>query len=199
VCEFSEACLGLHHPYVNKFGWEEGLLGPMPRTSPWTEKEEVLEGKPEEYGDKKEQSDGRDWRAHPAWEALVEGDGGPAQAELLRLQLTRNQARYLFRLPSAVVAADAGASASSVPDGPTVEVVLTARDESAPALARSKAFNIFYGKVEGPYDKQALAAWLRAIADRIIARDSGQLSLDPRKGLLQVLPPNDGRPRHKRA
>ena len=31
-CEHSDSCLGLHHDYVNKFGWEEGRLVPVPRT-----------------------------------------------------------------------------------------------------------------------------------------------------------------------
>src|SRR5262249_4649670 len=38
ICDHSEECLGLHHPYIEAFGWEEKRLTPVPRTQPWEER-----------------------------------------------------------------------------------------------------------------------------------------------------------------
>lgn len=165
-CEHSEACLGLQHAYVNKFGWEEARLVPAPRVRPWVEREKLVEGTPERYhsGDS----------GHPAWEALTAGEL-PAGCSVEQVQLTRNQARYQLRCGDA-----------------SVDLVLSARDERAAALARSRTFNIFYTNLEGTNDDAARSTvkeLLGIVASRIVERDVGELTLDARKGLLQVLPP----------
>jgi cyclic pyranopterin phosphate synthase len=167
-CEHAESCLGLHHDYVNKFGWEEARLRPTPRAAPLSENDELRIGRPERYGDEGE-GDSAAIGDHPAWEALVAGL--PAAAgSLVRVQLTRNQARYRFRLLR----------------GATVEVQLAPRDDAAPAFARSRSFNLFYGEVEGEHADVELKALLRTVAALVARRDDGQLSLDPRKGLTEV-------------
>jgi MoaA/NifB/PqqE/SkfB family radical SAM enzyme len=174
VCDRSEACLGLHHPYVNKWGWEAARLSPEPRTRPWAESVQTPGARAERYGTASEVG-------HPAWARLVEGAAAAAGATLARVQLTRNQARYLYELG----------------EGARVEVVLAARDDEAPALARTRSFNVFYASaegIEGP-GRERLAALLRGVVDRVKQRDQGELTLDRRKGLLQVLPPERGRPR----
>jgi molybdenum cofactor biosynthesis enzyme MoaA len=156
VCEHSERCLGLHHDYVNKFGWEEERLVPVARTRPWREADPNVDSRPR-------------GGTHPAWEALV--DGLPAGAgRLEQVQLTRQQARLRFRLPS----------------GGSVEVVLAGRDDQAPAYARSASFNIFYSAAEGAMGPADLETLMREVIARVDARDRGQLSLDARKGLTAV-------------
>jgi molybdenum cofactor biosynthesis enzyme MoaA len=154
VCAHSETCLGLHHDYINKFGWEETRLRPAPRTTPWQEPRLSPRGQPEDDAP----------RAHPAWQALVEGIAG-----LERFELGRNQARYTFRLQSA-----------------RVDVVLVARDETAPAFARSASFNIFYSGLEGNPAPAEVEALMRATVAQVTNADHGQLSLDARKGLLEI-------------
>jgi hypothetical protein len=163
LCEHSDECLGLAHDYVRKFGWEESALTPTTRTRPWTPRTLGAEGRPDESpGDQGPQG-------HPAWEALL--DGLPAAAgRLVRVQLNRNQARYTLALPR----------------GATLELVLGARDESAPALLRTTSFNVFYTQLKGAYEAPELENLLSEVCGRIAARDDGTLSLDSRKGLVQL-------------
>jgi cyclic pyranopterin phosphate synthase len=161
-CEHSDECLGLQHPYINKFGWEESRLQPVPRSRPWEEKDTLQEGRPDAVA-------GSDWSAtgHPAWTALVGDIPAGTPGKLLGVQLTRNQARYRFEIGS----------------GGSVELVLAARDEAAPALARSRSFNIFYVNANPAGAERDLSHLLQMAVRSIVARDTGDLSLDPRKGL----------------
>lgn len=174
LCEHSDECLGLAHDYVRKFGWEENILVPTPRTKPWTPRTRAVEGRPDETPS--ESAAGG--HGHPAWEALLEGL--PAQVgRLIRVQLNRNQARYTL---------------SPANGEATVELVLAARDDSAPALARSASFNIFYTKLNGSYDRGDMERLLRGACEQIRARDDGSLSLDSRKGLVQLPRKRNERP-----
>lgn len=176
VCERSESCLGLHHPYVNKWGWEAARLRPEPRVRPWVESVDAPAARTERYGEAPAGAEG-----HPAWARLVEGAAEEAGGTLRRIHLNRNQARYLYELG----------------EGAQIEVVLAARDDEASALARTRSFNVFYAAaagIDGPRREQ-LAALLRGVVERVKQRDRGELTLDRRKGLLQVLPPERGRPR----
>jgi len=165
VCAHSDSCLGLHHPYVNKFGWEESALAPTPRTTPWVERTAPQEGRPEVYaGEDVEQPD-----RYPAWSALIDGLAGAGR--ITGIQLTRNQARY-------GVALDAGGR---------VDIVLAARDDTARALARTRSFNVFYTNAETVADRAAFEALLTDFVRLIDERDDGALTLDPRKGLLVPL------------
>jgi len=173
-CEHSDECLGLSHDYVRKFGWEEQRLTPTPRTRPWTPRAQGVDGRPDEMPSEAAQSAG----GNPAWEALL--DGLPADiGHLVRVQLNRNQARYTLALPSS----DA-----------SVELVLAARDESAPALARTASFNVFYTQVKGAYERAAMERLLRAACACIAEHDTGRLSLDSRKGLVQLARKRNERP-----
>ena len=173
VCEHSDECLGLSHDYVRKFGWEEAALQPVPRTRPWRPRAGGVDGKADETADESAAPHG-----HPAWEALIAGV--PQEAgHLVRVQLNRNQARYTLALPRG---------------GATVELVLAARDQETPALARSASFNIFYTQLKGSYDRADMERLLRAAAERIIAHDDGSLSLDSRKGLVQLARKGKERP-----
>jgi molybdenum cofactor biosynthesis enzyme MoaA len=173
LCEHSDQCLGVHHPYIHKFGWETEQLTPTPRTHPWTEQEAATEGRTEHYSSANEPPP-QNPLIPPAWEALVAGVANTHHAQLQKFQLTRNQARYTFTLASA-----------------SIDLVLSGRDEHTQALARSKSFNIFYAQIEGVTDalRAKISALIAALAQRIIECDQGQLTLDTRKGLLQVLPP----------
>ncbi len=174
VCEHSDECLGLSHDYVRKFGWMEDTLAPAPRTHAWAPRTKGVEGRPDE---KPEESSSAS-HGHPAWEALLAGL--PAEVgRLVRVQLNRNQARYTLAL--------AGGDA-------TVELVLAARDESTPALARTASFNVFYTKVNGSYEKAAMERLIRDACERIVAGDDGSLSLDHRKGLVQLARQRNERP-----
>lgn len=177
VCEHSERCLGVHHPYVNKWGWEAQRLVPTPRSRPWAETTDAPPSRAERY----EQGVPEGGLGHDAWVALVEGADVAAGAHLERAQLTRNQARFSYRLGERA----------------RVEVVLAARDDAAQALARTTSFNVFYAGAEGidGATREQLALLLREVVSRIRERDRGELTLDRRKGLLQVLPPARGRPR----
>lgn len=161
LCEHSEECLGLAHDYVRKFGWEESVLRPTPRTRPWVPRSLGVEGRP----DGSAATGG-----HPAWEALL--DGLPVErGRLLRVQLNRNQARFTLSLPSA---------------GATVDLVLAARDEQSPAFLRTRSFNLFYSQVQGRHEPGELEGLLSEACSRIRDRDDGSLSLDSRKGLRQL-------------
>lgn len=176
LCEDSEQCLGIHHPYIHKFGWETDRLQPNPRKRPWNEQEQPTEGRQEKYQSSENNASTADSLIiPPAWYALVDGAAQTHKAQLQKFQLTRNNARYTFALNNA-----------------SVEIVLAGRDEKTQALARSQSFNIFYTQTDGITDttaKAAISALIRDIAQLIIKRDQGQLTLDTRKGLLQVLPP----------
>ena len=165
-CEHSEECLGLSHDYARKFGWEEDVLQPEPRRRPWVPRAHGVEGRAD--ADPGGADDGT--RGHPAWEALVAGVPA-AVGRVARVQLNRNQARYTL----VSVAGDA-----------SVELVLAARDESAPALLRTASFNVFYTEVKGSWGEAAMEGMLRAVCERIQARDDGSLTLDSRKGLVQL-------------
>jgi MoaA/NifB/PqqE/SkfB family radical SAM enzyme len=81
ICDHSEECLGLHHPYVNTFGWEENRLRPTPRSRPW-----------EEQDGSRRESVG----VSEPWAALVEGVPDATPGRLERAWLTRNEARYRY-------------------------------------------------------------------------------------------------------
>lgn len=163
TCEHSDECLGLHHPYVNKFGWEEKKLLPVARTKPWEEKTSIApEGKPDAL-----KSGAPEATGHPEWLALLADLPRDVPGTLRGVQLTRNQARYQFGF-------DGGGS---------VELVLSARDDAAPALARSQSFNLFYVNADPKGQERQLSALLKAAAQSVMAKDVGALSLDARKGL----------------
>ncbi len=159
-CEHSDTCLGLHHPYVTKFGWEEGALQPTLRTRPYVEPEDgpwIASDKPGEG-----MAEALD---HPAWRALVEGVDGRHDARLVEVRVTRRTCSYRFQH-----------AASSV------EVVLGARDEGAPALVRTASFNVHYRAVTGPA-RDVLSAIVKDAISTIAQRDPGGMKLDRRKGL----------------
>ncbi len=160
-CEHSDTCLGLHHPYVTKFGWEEGRLQPTPRTRPFVEPEDGLWVGSDRPGEG--MADALD---HPAWRALVEGVAPRNEARLSAVRLTRRTCSFLF---------EHGDS--------SVEVVLSARDDGAPALTRTPSFNIHYRSVAGPA-REKLASIVRDAVKTIGERDPGGMVLDRRKGLV---------------
>ena len=166
LCDHSDECLGLAHDYVRKFGWEEETLAPVARTRPWTPRVQGVEGRPDEGPSAAPSAP----LGHPVWAALI--DGLPAElGRLLRVQLSRNDARYTLELARG---------------GATVELVVEARDDAKPALVRSASFNLFYSRVAGDHDAADLDRLVRAACERIAARDDGSLSLDSRKGLVQL-------------
>jgi cyclic pyranopterin phosphate synthase len=160
-CEHSDTCLGLHHPYVTKFGWEEATLRPTPRTRPFVEPEDGPW-----IGSDKPGLGMADALEHPAWRALVDGVAERNGARLAAVRLTRRTCSFVFD--------HAGSS---------VEVVLGARDESAPALARTASFNIHYRAVTGPA-RDRLAAIVQDAIATVGQRDPGGMKLDRRKGLV---------------
>ncbi len=164
-CEFSETCLGLHHPYISKFGWEENLLSPTPRTTPWKEPEYGMAADPDEPG-----RPGRDARSSTLpreWTALVEGVAESCGARLESAHLDRRRCIYQFAFP----------------DGGSVDIVLTKHDPDQPALIRTRSFNVHYRNVVGA-NKDQLATLTRAAIRAIAERDQGNLKLDARKGLV---------------
>ena len=173
-CEHSEECLGLSHDYVRKFGWEEGTLVPEPRQRPWVPRQHGAEGRPDATAE--EEAGGAS--GHPAWEALL-ADLPKEVGRLVRVQLNRNQARFTLAFA----------------DDASLELVLTARDDAAPAFERTTSFNIFYSEAKGRSDPGTLENLLREACRRIAARDDGSLSLDSRKGLVQLPRVRNERPR----
>jgi len=174
LCEHSDECLGLSHDYVRKFGWEERTLVPIPRTRPWTPRAHDVEGRPDETPDES----GGGSRGHRAWEALL--DGLPADVgRLVHVRLNRNQARYTLALARG---------------GATVELVLVARQDAVRALARTASFNAFYTQMTGTYERADMERLLRDACERIAANDDGSLSLDSRKGLVQLARQRNERP-----
>lgn len=161
ACEHSETCLGLHHPYITKFGWEERRLVPIPRQRPWQEPEDgVWVGSDRPRGDEAPATP-----MHPEWLALVEGVADFHGGRLEEVLLQRRACVYRF-----------GHGESQV------DLVLVARDAEAPALARSRSFNLHYRNVVGPRTA-ALSSLLNHAIRAVIKRDAGGLSLDQRKGL----------------
>jgi hypothetical protein len=185
ICAHHPRCLGLHHDYVNKFGWEESVLVPAPR-APVAATSGAVQGAAADAGPPGSSAgpaalasnpsvqplDGRSTLGtFPAWEALVAGL--PERAgRLLGVELTRNEARLRFRLLRGALA----------------EVLLTGRRD-APAFAKTKSFNLSYGRVEGEHQPVELKALLASVAALVERRDTGQLALDARKGLTEVRRP----------
>ncbi|MEM9068200.1 MAG: radical SAM protein, partial [Myxococcota bacterium] len=175
-CEHAEACLGLTHPYISKFGWEEERLVPTPRTTPWREPQQGLAlGSDDPHGDELAPSH------HPEWLALVEGVATPP-ARLEALLLDRRRATFRFAV-----------------DGGRVDLVLTRRSDERPALLRTQSFNISYRSLE--MENESVRAQLIALIERaarsVRARDQGEMLLDERKGL--VGPEAKRRPRRAKA
>src|SRR5262249_15448608 len=84
VGDHSEECLGLHHDYIDKFGWEKDALSPAARTRPWAPRRGHAAGRPERHpNDEPARPLG-----HPAWEALLAGLP-PSEGRVIRVQLTR--------------------------------------------------------------------------------------------------------------
>lgn len=160
-CEHGDTCLGLHHPYITKFGWEESALRPTPRTHPYVEPDDGPAIGSDAPGEGMTAS-----LEHPEWRALVDGVAERHGARLAAVRLTRRACNFAF---------ERGDS--------SVEVVLTARDEHAPALARTKSFNVHYRAVVGP-DRDAIADIVRDTVRTLAVRDRGGRRLDVRKGLV---------------
>lgn len=160
-CEYSESCLGLHHPYISKYGWEEERLTAYPRTSAWDEPEYGLWVGSDRPGEGSAPA-----TDHPEWAALVAGVAERHQARLAEIVLQRRACVYRFELQDS-----------------SVDFVLTAADADARALARSKSFNLHYRNVDGAA-REALAALVRDAVATVIARDQGGKLLDQRKGLV---------------
>ncbi|HYD50573.1 MAG TPA: radical SAM protein [Terriglobales bacterium] len=171
LCEHSDECLGLSHDYVRKFGWEESLLAPLSRTRRWVPRHQPVEGRLDQPSQEPPAL------GHPAWTALL-GEIPAVLGKLVRVQLNRNQARYTL------VPASGEAS---------VELVVCARDDSAPALSRTRSFNIFYTQLKGTYDRAQVELLLRTAGEQIARNDDGTLTLDSRKGLVQL--PRQGKER----
>ena len=144
------------------------------RTRPWTPRERGVDGRPDESA----AESARASEGHPAWEALI--GGLPADlGRLVRVQLNRNQARYTLALATG----DA-----------SVELVLSARDDSVRSLLRTATFDVFYTQLNGTYDRADMERLIRAACERIAANDDGSLSLDSRKGLVQLPRKRNERP-----
>jgi len=165
-CGHSDTCLGLHHPYIEKFGWELEQLTPVPRTTPWREPE---------YGLALPTDDphGRNLAAasHPDWASLVDGVAERTGTRLSDLLLDRRHCIFRYALGG-----DPEAS---------VDIVLTTRTSERRALARTRSFNIHYRNVvNGGGNEQALREGVQAVIASVTQRDLGTLSLDERKGLV---------------
>jgi uncharacterized Fe-S cluster-containing radical SAM superfamily protein len=161
-CEHAESCLGLHHPYISKFGWEEDVLVPTPRTTPWQEPEHGLWLGSDQPGAK--HTDAR--LDHPEWRALVLGVAERQNGVLASVQVQRRACVIRFEV-----------------EGASVDVVLTARDEASPALVRSASFNVHYRNIQGSAN-DAIAALVRDAAQTVVERDRGSFRLESRKGLV---------------
>lgn len=169
-CEHAETCLGLTHPYIAKFGWEKDLLVPTPRTRPWHEPEDgpaVASDRPRKDGEQREIH-------HPEWVALLGNVLAEQGIVLSELQLDRR--RCIYRLVT--------------PLGSSVELLLTRRTESGPALVRSKSFDLMYRglhispEADDERERALLAGVIKAAAQSIVQRDRGDHILDERKGLV---------------
>ncbi len=168
-CEHSEACLGLTHEYVHKYGWEADRLVPTARSTPWEEPEDGLAfGSDDPRGAARDAAPSGD---HPAWRALVEGVAEPRGARLEGLLLDRRRCTYRFVVGEA-----------------SVDVVLTKRSDERPALARTRSFNVSYRNLrlpEGAERERAVLVRVVEAATRAVAtRDGGAMLLDERKGLI---------------
>jgi len=162
-CAHSDTCLGLHHPYISKFGWEEERLVPVPRTTPWREPERGLSVESDDpLGERSSPAN------HPEWFALVEGVAEECSARLVELLVDRRRCTYHFALQEG---------------GSAVDVVLTARSDERPALVRSASFNVHYCNVRGEA-REELSHLVRAVAQAVLERDAGEMLLDERKGLV---------------
>jgi cyclic pyranopterin phosphate synthase len=161
LCEHGDTCLGLHHPYVTKLGWEETTLRPAPRTAPYVEPEDGPALGSDVPGGGAAVS-----LEHPEWRALVEGVAERHGGRLASVRLTRRTCNFVF-----------------VRGASSVELVLEARDEQARALARTASFNLHYRAVTGP-DRETLAAIVRDAVAVLRDRDRGDRRLDRRKGLV---------------
>lgn len=162
-CEYSESCLGLHHPYISKHGWEKDLLTPYPRTIPWEEPEYGLWVGSDQPGHGAAPATDQ-----PVWAALVEGAAERAGGALEEIIVQRRACVFRFR-----------ANDSSV------DVVLTARDADSPALVRSASFNVHYRNIRGD-DRAALSRLVEEAAAAVMRTDPGGMLLDARKGLVGV-------------
>ena len=164
-CEHSETCLGLHHPYISKFGWEERLLSPIPRTTPWREQEYGLAAPPDEP--LRPHDTPRPTTVPSEWTALVDGVAESCGARLESTHLDRRRCIYHFAFP----------------DGSSVDIVLTKCDPDQPALARTPSFNLHYRNVVGS-NRDQFGKLIREAIRAIAERDKGDLMLDARKGLV---------------
>lgn len=163
-CEHSESCLGLHHPYISKFGWEEDRLRPYPRTTPWAEPEYGPR-----VGSDRPGQDPAPTVEPSRWAALVEGVAQRHGAQLQEVTVQRRACVFRFRLEASGSPAE-------------VDVVLEARDEAKPALVRSRSFNLYYRNARGP--QAPLSALVQDAVRTVVARDPGGMPLDRRKGLV---------------
>lgn len=163
-CEYSEACLGLHHPYISKFGWEEDILKAYPRTTPWEEPEYGLWVGSDRPGEGSAPATDQ-----PLWSALVEGVAERHGARLADVVLQRRACVYCYELGEA-----------------RVDVVLNARTNEGAALARSASFDLHYRNLRGhsPESHKALGALVKDVVQAVIERDPGGMILDQRKGLV---------------
>ncbi|PRP97514.1 Cyclic pyranopterin monophosphate synthase [Enhygromyxa salina] len=175
-CEYAESCLGLHHPYITKYGWEEQLLTPYPRTTEWDEPE---------YGlwvgsDRPGQADAVA-TDQPRWTALIDGVAERHGAQLSEVILQRRACVYRFEIGA----------------GGRVDILLSARTQEH-ALARSASFNLHYRNLRGDLGDEAiregLTALVKDVVNTVIERDPGGMRLDQRKGMVG---PEAFRPRPK--
>jgi MoaA/NifB/PqqE/SkfB family radical SAM enzyme len=169
ICEHSEACLGLHHPYIAKFGWEDATLAPTARVRPWREPEDGLALGSDGPGAPTASAAATPF-AHPEWRALVDGVAEARGAALSAVLLDRRRCTYRFTLPS----------------GANLDLVLTHRSDDRPALARTRSFDVAYRPLSSVDDAErtALVALAQAAARAIAERDAGTALLDDRKGLI---------------
>jgi molybdenum cofactor biosynthesis enzyme MoaA len=162
ICEHSDSCLGLHHPYVTKFGWEEETLRPTPRTRPFVPPDDGPWVPSDEPG-----QTSPDALDHPAWRALVTGVAERNDARLASVRLTRRTCSFVFEHAES-----------------SVEVVLRSREEEeGPSLAETPSFRIHYRGVTGAA-RGKLSAVVRDAIATIRQRDPGGMRLDRRKGLI---------------
>ncbi|MBX3125334.1 MAG: radical SAM protein [Polyangiaceae bacterium] len=160
-CEYAETCLGLHHAYIEKLGWEPELLVPYPRSTPWAEPEYGPWVGSDQPG--RGSAPATD---HPDWARLVAGVAERHGAQLAEVVLQRRACLFRFEQ------GDGG-----------VDLVVTARSEAGPALARSRSFNVHYRNARGS-DTDGLRPLVTDAVAAIVERDQGEMLLDQRKGLV---------------